>query len=94
MALNGVFTDLHWRDTARPLRFFIFDAKVLGVLLVWACHLSWATLALALFGMVFFGALELFGLNFMAALRLFKNWLGGSWRPKELGYCHKRRVQW
>ena len=85
------FSQSTWRDTARPLRFFIFDARVLWALLIWAGQMRLETFVLALLGMSFFAVIELFGLTPMAALRYAKNALAGPARPLISPYDARRR---
>ncbi len=86
--MNGI----HWRDTALPLRFFFFDARVLAALLVFAVHMSLVTFCIAVLGMLFFAALEFFGVTIEAFFRLVRTWPCGSARPVSFGYENRRRV--
>lgn len=83
-----------WRDTARPLRFFIFDARVLMGLVIWALHMSMWTFYLALACMVSFSVLEFFGMSPVAALRAAKNFWTGDLRLSRNHYDIRRRVRW
>jgi len=87
-------TGIAWRDTARPLRFFLFDAKVLAGLLIWALHISMETFVVAILVMCLFGILEFFGLRPVAAMRIAKNFWADRFRsakPRSYGW---RRAQW
>ena len=82
-----------WRETGSPVRFLIFDARVLLPLVIWFAHLlSWWTFGIAVAGIVTFGAVERLGLTFPAAVRLLRRLLVGPHRPavpswKRRGYA-------
>ncbi len=71
----------HWRNTMKPVRFFIFDARIGFFLLVVLVHFRLWTLAL--FG-IFLGIFWIFerkGLSFAAASRAIRLWFIGRYRP-------------
>ncbi|MBR3663797.1 MAG: IcmT/TraK family protein [Desulfovibrio sp.] len=80
-----------WRDTARPLRFFFWDARVLAFMLIWAAHMRLWTFVLAFVGMCFFALIEFLGITPMAALRYAKNFWAGKARPLCSSYAARRR---
>lgn len=87
-------TGIAWRDTARSLRFFVFDARVLCGLIVWALHVCMETFVAALVIMCIFGILEFFGLRLVAAMRELKNFWADKYRtarPRSYGW---RRALW
>lgn len=74
--------ELHWRDSQRSTRFFMFDARAaLGVAL-WVFHARWWTFYAAIAIMIFFWILERKGLNFVTAFRTFRTFLIGVNRPR------------
>ncbi|MBQ7739220.1 MAG: IcmT/TraK family protein [Desulfovibrionaceae bacterium] len=85
---------INWRDTARPVRFFFLDARVLWGLLLWAFYMCWETFFMALAAILIFGSIEFFGLTPVAALRSLKIWLFGGERLVENYYFQRRRAQW
>ncbi|MCR5813554.1 MAG: IcmT/TraK family protein [Desulfovibrio sp.] len=91
MEAPTLFPQSSWRDTARPLRFFGFDARVLLALLLWAGHMRLETFVLAVLGMTFFALIEFFGIRPMAALRYLKNFWLGPKRPLLSPYDARRR---
>lgn len=68
----------HWRDSARSVRFFIWDGKTAFPLLIFVLHISWITLAIALAAMLFFTVLNRFGFSPEVFFRWFRATLAGS----------------
>lgn len=87
-------TGIMWRDTARPLRFFIFDARALGGMTVWALHMSMLTFYLALGCVGIFSVLEFCGVTPVCAMRHVKNFWAGNMRLARNQYDIKRRARW
>ena len=81
----------HWRDTMRPARFFMFDARAAMFVVLLLMHPRSYTLAFFVIVMVFFYLLERVGLTFEAALRRIRSWLCGNERPA-LIWTHRRRM--
>ncbi len=69
-----------WRDTARTVRFFFFDAKAGVPFLFFLAHIAWWTLGIAVFSFIVFGTLERFGFSLVVALRLMRSKLAGPVR--------------
>ena len=69
-----------WRDTARTVRFFIFDAKAGIPFFLFLAHISYWTFGIAILSFVIFGVLERFGFSLMVALRLLRSFLAGPVR--------------
>ena len=86
--------NINWRDTARPIRFFMLDARVLWILLLWAFHMCLETLVLALVGVAIFAWFEFWGLTPVAALKSLKNILITKERGIKRFYAERRRYQW
>jgi intracellular multiplication protein IcmT len=83
--------DIHWRNTQKPARFFMFDARAFFAILLCLVHARLWTFMLALFVILAFAALERRGLTFDAALRALRSWITGAKRPAN----HRRaRRRW
>jgi intracellular multiplication protein IcmT len=73
--------DYHWRNTMKPVRFFMVDARVAFFLMMFILHMRiWTFFTFVAF-MLFFWYLERRGLSFGAALRTFRTWILGRRRP-------------
>ena len=57
-----------WRDTMRPVRFYGFDARLLGLLTLWLFMPGWWTTAAVVLAMAAFRAAEARGYRFRAGL--------------------------
>lgn len=71
----------HWRNTARPVRFFTVDARAAIFLMFFLIHMRLWTFALAVVAIVFFMFLERFGLTLPLAMRRLRIWFIGRRRP-------------
>lgn len=69
-----------WRDTARTVRFFIFDAKAGIPFFFFLAYVSYWTFAISVLSFVVFGVLERFGYSLVVALRLARSKLAGPVR--------------
>ncbi|MBN2689776.1 MAG: IcmT/TraK family protein [Gammaproteobacteria bacterium] len=67
----------HWRDSARPARFFIFDAKAAFPMLLFFLHIKLWTFVVAVFCMLFFTILNRYGYSVEVFLRVFRSFLAG-----------------
>jgi len=74
--------DIYWRDSQRPPRFFMFDARAVFPVVIFLFHARLWTFSLAIIIMILFWILERKGLNFTTALRSFRSFLVGSNRPR------------
>jgi intracellular multiplication protein IcmT len=72
-----VRADAHWRDAARPVKFFIWDGKTAFPLLIFILHMSWTTLAIAIGAIFFFTFLNYFGYRIDVFFRVFRNFISG-----------------
>jgi intracellular multiplication protein IcmT len=68
----------HWRDSARPARFFIIDAKAAFPVLLFLLHITWWTFFVAIAATLFFTALNRFGYSVEVFLRLVRSFFSGS----------------
>lgn len=73
---NGALA--HWRDSARSVKFFIWDGKTAFPLVIFLMHISWITLAVALGTITMFTVLNYFGYRADVFLRIIRNTIAGS----------------
>lgn len=81
--------DVHWRNTQKPARFFMFDARVAAVLMIFLMHMRLWTLVLAILAFALFYILERVGLTFDSALRAIRCYILGRNRPAN----HRRSIR-
>jgi intracellular multiplication protein IcmT len=67
----------HWRDSARPARFFFIDAKAAFPIFLFLIHIKLWTFVLAFCCMVFFTILNRFGFSVEVFLRWLRSFLSG-----------------
>jgi intracellular multiplication protein IcmT len=67
----------HWRDSARPARFFIVDAKAALPLLLFLVHIKLWTFVGAVTLTIFFSLLSYYGFTVGVFCRIFKSTLAG-----------------
>ena len=80
----------HWRNTMKPVRFFMFDARVSFFILLVLVHARLWTLGVMVFVCIIFWILERKGLSFAAACRAVRAWLFGTDRPAWI-YTRRRK---
>jgi intracellular multiplication protein IcmT len=68
----------HWRDSARPARFFIIDAKAAFPIFLFLLHIKLWTFTLAVIAMLFFTFLNRFGFGVEVFLRSLRSFFAGS----------------
>lgn len=73
----------HWRDSARPARFFMVDAKAAFPLLLFLLHIAKWTFVLAVCSMTFFAVLERFGFSMVVFGRVLRGFFSGPYKPAE-----------
>lgn len=61
----------HWRDTSRPARFWLIDARAAFPFLLFLLHISFWTFGVAVVATFFFALLERYGFT----LAIFRRWL-------------------
>lgn len=71
----------HWRDTYKPARFFIMDARAGVIVVVTLLHVRIWTVALMAGTITLFWFLERRGFSLPGAFRAFRAWLIGDDRP-------------
>lgn len=72
--------EAYWRDTARRIRFFMFDARAAIPFIFTLLHLRWWTVGLAFVSFIVFGMLERWGYTIEVALRMLRSWAAGPVR--------------
>lgn len=68
----------HWRDSARPARFFIVDAKAAFPIFLFLVHIAVWTLVVAVIAMLFFTTINRFGYSVEVFLRIFRGFFAGK----------------
>jgi len=79
----------HWRNSMRPVRFFMFDARAAIPWLVVLVYIRIITICLALLITILFYMVEKKGLVLPSALRALRCWFLGPVRPSIIT-AHKR----
>lgn len=81
----------HWRDSVRPARFFVIDARSALPCLLFLVHIRWWTFWTFLTIAVFFALLERLGFTMVVFGRVMRSFLAGSrklcrpwWRDDKL----------
>ncbi len=69
--------EAHWRDSARPVKFFIWDGKTAFPMLLFLLHIRWWTLIVAVVAMLFFTILNRYGFSIEVFFRWFRNLIAG-----------------
>jgi intracellular multiplication protein IcmT len=67
----------HWRDSARPAKFFIIDAAAAFPVLLFLVHITLWTFVVAIIAMLFFTILNRFGYSIPVFLRYARSWAAG-----------------
>ncbi len=70
----------HWRDTARPARFFLIDYRAALPLLLFLLHIRWWTFFLTVGVTLFLAVLERYGFTVSVFIRWFRSTLAGPRR--------------
>ena len=70
-------SDTHWRDAARPTKFFGIDAKAALPLLVFLMYARLWTFIAAIICTIFFGILSHYGFTFRVFLVRIRGFLAG-----------------
>jgi len=75
---DGYSSQAHWRDSARPAKFFIVDYRAAFPLLLFMLHIRWWSFILAVLAIAFFTLLERYGFTVIVFLRWFRSLLAGK----------------
>ena len=73
-----VNADAHWRDSARSIRFFIWDGKAAFPMLLFLMHTRVWTLVIAVAAMMFFTILNRYGFTPIVFFRWLRNLAAGK----------------
>lgn len=84
----------HWRNSMRPVRFFMLDARASICFLVLLVYARTSTIIITIIVTIIFRLLEKKGLTFPAALRAFRQWIVGKNRPGWPSALHKQFNDW
>ncbi len=86
--------DIHWRNSQKPVRFFMLDARAFLAILLFLVHVRIWTLVLAILAMLVFWFLERRGLTFGASLRAFRCWILSRDRPANHRHVIRRMTDY
>lgn len=73
--------DWHWRNTMKPVKFFMLDARAATPFFLLLLHARFWTLYLCVLCTTIFVLVERRGYTVPAALRALKSWIFGAKRP-------------
>jgi intracellular multiplication protein IcmT len=68
----------HWRDSARSVRFFIWDGQAAFPMVLFLMHIRIWTFVVAVFTMMFFTVLNRYGFTPIVFLRWMRNLVAGK----------------
>ena len=80
----------HWRNTARPVRFFTIDYRAGVFLFIFMMHIRLWTFLMMLTVMLILFLLERRGLTFTLAMRRMRVWFIGPKRPALAKFHHRK----
>jgi len=72
-----VNVEAHWRDSARPIKFFIWDGRAVFPVIIFLVHLVLWTFILAMVLMAFFSILNRYGFTPIVFFRWTRNLIAG-----------------
>jgi intracellular multiplication protein IcmT len=75
MAINA---EAHWRDSARSVRFFIWDGQAVFPMVLFLMHIRIWTFVVAVLTMMFFTILNRYGFSPVVFLRWLRSIVAGS----------------
>jgi len=87
-------SDIHWRNTQRPARFFALDARAAATILLFLVHARVWTFVLAILVMIIFWFSERMGLTFESALRALRCYILGQNRPANHRQAMRRWIDY
>lgn len=71
-------SDAHWRDSARPIKFFIWDGRAAFPVVIFLLHIALWTFILTVVLIVFFSILNRYGFSPIVFVRWFRNLIAGN----------------
>lgn len=85
LTMLTVKSNAHWRDSARSIRFFIWDGQAAFPMLILLLHLRLWTFILAVIATLFFSILNRYGFSVVVF---------GRWLRATLAGRHKVAIPW
>nr|WP_134493397.1 IcmT/TraK family protein [Methylocella tundrae] len=79
-----------WRDTGRPVKVLVLDARACLPLLVFVVYWCWTTFYIAMSGIIFFSVISWAGLTMPTALRMLRRLFVGPLRPAVPSWKRRR----
>lgn len=73
-----VNADAHWRDSARPVKFFIWDGRAAFPVVIFLMHISLWTFILTVVLIAFFSLLNRYGFTPVIFLRVIRGAIAGN----------------
>lgn len=74
MAINA---DAHWRDSARPIKFFVWDGRAAFPVVIFLMHMALWTFITAIALIIFFSILNRYGFTPIVFFRWFRGLIAG-----------------
>ena len=72
-------TDAHWRDSARPVKFFIWDGRAAFPVVIFLMHMTLWTLGVTILLIIFFSILNRYGFTPIVFFRWLRNLIAGNY---------------
>ncbi len=79
-----------WRDTGKPVKVWVLDARACFPFLVFVVYWSWTTFYIALIGVIFFSVISWAGMTVPATIRMVSRLLVGPFRPAVPAWKRRR----
>lgn len=79
-----------WRDTGKPVRVWVLDARACLPVLVFVVYWCWTTFYIAMTGIVFFSVISWAGMSVPATIRMCRRLLVGPFRPAVPAWKRRR----
>ncbi|MBB4200232.1 hypothetical protein CCR94_02390 [Rhodoblastus sphagnicola] len=70
-----------WRDTGKPVKVWVLDARACLPVLVFVVYWSWTTFYIALIGVISFSVISWAGMTVPVTLRMIRRLIVGPFRP-------------
>ena len=83
-------TGILWRNTARPVNFFVLDARAAACFVIWVLHMCRETFYLSMASLVIFCVIERYGVTPNAAWRYLRMFLFSKERDHISLYAARR----
>lgn len=76
--MRDIDPNTHWRDSARPVKFFVWDGRAVFPFVLMLFYPTWWTFGISFFLMFFLSILNRYGFTPRVFFRWLRNLLGGS----------------